>query len=141
VQPTQQSESFRYTRAAPSPSHEILLPSVLDVIGPHKGARLFDLGCGNGSMAAKLVSLGYDVTGVDPSHDGIRFAANSGAKLELGSDAEDLRGRFGTFPFVICLEVVEHVYSPWRLTSSILSLLEPGGTAVISARLRRRRSG
>ena len=35
---------------------------------------LFDLGCGNGSLAEALATDGYEVSGVDPSTDGIAHA-------------------------------------------------------------------
>jgi 2-polyprenyl-6-hydroxyphenyl methylase/3-demethylubiquinone-9 3-methyltransferase len=38
-------------------------------------ARVFDLGCGNGALASHLHSLGFDVSGVDPSYSGIQNAA------------------------------------------------------------------
>jgi 2-polyprenyl-6-hydroxyphenyl methylase/3-demethylubiquinone-9 3-methyltransferase len=39
---------------------------------------------------------------------------------------------FGRWPFVLCLEVVEHVYFPHRLARTLLELCEPGGRAIVS---------
>ena len=36
--------------------------------------RCFDLGCGNGSVAAAVAARGWKVSGVDPSDDGIARA-------------------------------------------------------------------
>lgn len=36
--------------------------------------RLFELGCGNGGVAYELTRCGWDLTGVDPSAEGIEQA-------------------------------------------------------------------
>jgi 2-polyprenyl-6-hydroxyphenyl methylase/3-demethylubiquinone-9 3-methyltransferase len=81
-----------------------------------------------------LVEKGFVVSGVDPSEDGIATArrVHPGLLLELGSAYEDLASRFGTFPAVISLEVVEHVYAPRSYAKTLFSLVEPGGIAIIS---------
>jgi len=121
-------------------SHDYLLPAViaeLSKVQKRTGIgepRLFELGCGNGSVAAALTKLGWDVTGVDPSADGIEQAKAAYPELKLtpGSAYEDLAAQHGTFPVVTSLEVVEHVYAPRDYASTVFDLLEPGGTAIIS---------
>ncbi|MBA4189043.1 MAG: hypothetical protein C0467_13680 [Planctomycetaceae bacterium] len=119
-----------------------MLPTVLRELAtsaserspPPSEYRVFDLGCGNGSTAAILAKHGYSVTGVDPSEDGIGIANTSfpDLKLELGSCYDDLAARYGTFPVVLSLEVVEHVFFPRKFAKCIFDLLEPGGIALIS---------
>ncbi|HQW28155.1 MAG: class I SAM-dependent methyltransferase [Verrucomicrobiales bacterium] len=96
--------------------------------------RVFDLGCGNGALARHIRDLGFDVTGVDPSETGIEIARreNPAIQLEVGSAYEDLATRFGQFPAVVSLEVVEHVYFPRKYARCVHDLLEPGGTLIIS---------
>ena len=97
-------------------------------------ARVFDLGCGNGTLARRLQSIGYEVCGVDPSEDGIEHAkrADLATRLEIGSAYDPLAEKFGTFPAVVSLEVVEHVYYPRLFAKCVSDLLEPGGLAIIS---------
>jgi 2-polyprenyl-6-hydroxyphenyl methylase/3-demethylubiquinone-9 3-methyltransferase len=104
----------------------------LALTGPRR--RLFDLGCGNGSVAHRLSQRGWQVTGVDPSTQGIAQArqAYPGLDLHLGSGYEDLRSRFGSFPAVLCLEVLQLVYDPARFAGRLFDLLEPGGTALVA---------
>lgn len=52
--------------------------------------------------------------------------------MEEGSAYEPLSERFGTFPAVTSLEVVEHVYAPRAYARTLAELLEPGGTAIVS---------
>lgn len=96
--------------------------------------RLFDLGCGNGTLARRLGSLGYEVFGVDPSEEGIAQAriADPSTRLRIGSAYDPLAETYGRFPAVISLEVVEHVYSPRLFARCVYELLEPGGIAIIS---------
>lgn len=131
---------FRWTNAELNHSHGFLLPAVLRELSPlrgdlgPKGGRLFELGCGNGSVAKVLSDLGWDVTGVDPSAEGLNWAKAHYPQLKLydGSAYDDLVGRYGRFPVVKSLEVVEHVYFPRRYAATLFDLLLPGGTAIIS---------
>ena len=116
-------------------SHGYLYPSMLKALKAHApGKAIFELGCGNGSTADKLVGAGYSVTGIDPSASGIAIAnkAYPKCRLELGSSEEDLAARFGTFDVVLSLEVAEHVFSPKRYAAAIADLLPVGGIAIIS---------
>ena len=54
-----------------------------------------------------------------------------GYRFTSGIDA--LADQYGRFPVVLSLEVVEHVYDPRRCAATVFSLLEPGGTAIVSA--------
>jgi 2-polyprenyl-3-methyl-5-hydroxy-6-metoxy-1,4-benzoquinol methylase len=69
---------YRYTHASLNHSHEYLLPAVFRVLDelnfPAAERTLFELGCGNGSVANELMRRGWDVTGVDPSDEGIQQA-------------------------------------------------------------------
>lgn len=130
---------YRYSDPAPNPSHSYLLPTLLREMSQLKNgnsgaSRVFDLGCGNGSVAAILSREGWSVTGVDPSTEGIRQAKNSYPHLRLdqGSAYDDLAAKYGRFPVVISLEVVEHVYAPRDFARTLHDLVEPGGTAFIS---------
>ncbi len=121
-------------RAAAGHHHGYLSKPVLEILGGTRSGRILDLGCGDGSFAALLADKGYDVIGVDPSADGVRAArrAYPALRVEQGSAYDDLAGRFGTFPVVVSLEVVEHVYSPRSYARTLFSLVEPGGTAIVS---------
>lgn len=119
-------------------AHDHLLPTLLSELERIRNlvpaGKVFDLGCGNGSVAWILTQEGYKVRGVDASIEGISQAKQNYPSLELetGSAYDDLVSRYGQFPVVISLEVVEHVYAPRDYASTLFSLLEPGGVAIIS---------
>lgn len=130
-------EGYRYENGALNTSHRYLLPALrrclngLDATGSR---RLFDLGCGNGAIGASLAGAGWTVTGVDPSADGVAAARvyHPGLSVHTGSGYDNLAARFGRFPVVISLEVIEHVYAPRSFARTLADLLEPGGTAILS---------
>ena len=127
---------YRYGDAELNCSHAYLLPTlrcILRTLDQPKD-RIFDLGCGNGAVSNAVASIGFNVTGVDPSQEGIAIANKNypHLPLSLGSAYDELSDRFGRFPIVISLEVVEHLYEPRRYARTIFDLLIDGGTAVIS---------
>jgi SAM-dependent methyltransferase len=131
---------YAYEGSSCGHEHAYLLPKVYEVLDgffdrhPHLDRRVFDLGCGNGAVANQLALRGYSVSGVDPSREGIRSAneAFPHLPLQLGSAYDALVAKFGTFPAVISLEVVEHVYAPRDYARQLFELVQPGGLAVIS---------
>ena len=118
----------------PSYAHGYLWPALQEILRSENGRSVFDLGCGNGGTASLLTSIGYDVVGVDPSTEGICHAnrAYPTLRLEKGSGYDDLRSRYGQFPLVISLEVVEHVYDPRTFAKTLFDLVAPGGLAIVS---------
>lgn len=120
-------------------SHLYLLPQITTEIDRFiqdsgQTRRIFDLGCGNGSVAAHFAKRGFEISGVDVSSEGIQHAnaAFPQLRLELGSAYDDLAAKFGTYPIVLSLEVVEHVYAPRRFAETLHSLVQPGGIAIVS---------
>lgn len=125
--------AYQYADLAPAHTSAYLMRSVEELIAAKgKQARIFEIGFGNGANAKRLSDLGYQVTGVEPSSAGSALASELGLNLHQGSTEDDLAARFGQFPIVISLEVIEHVYSPATFARRVADLLEPGGIAVIS---------
>jgi trans-aconitate methyltransferase len=66
---------------------------VVDLLAPRAGERILDLGCGDGVLTAKLVSMGCHVVGVDAS------APQIDAAQKLGLDARVMNGEALGFDF------------------------------------------
>ena len=115
-------------------NHGYLVRPALAILAKQPHRRLFDLGCGNGAIAADLQSAGFDVTGVDASESGIANAnlAHPEIKLHVGSAYDDLAARYDRFPIVVSFEVVCYLYDPRPFARAVFDLLEPGGLALIS---------
>ena len=130
---------YRYSDGGQTCAHAYLLPVVFAIIEGEvrrrgAGARVFDLGCGNGVVASAIAKRGLTVTGVDPSTEGIDQAKRNypDLSLHIGSAYDDLAAAYGQFDILVSLEVVEHVYAPRDYARSAYQLLRPGGLAIIS---------
>lgn len=129
---------YRYSKSGLNDSHSFLLPTLFHSLKTlnlsQEKHRLFELGCGNGSVAYQLAQIGFEITGVDPSVEGIAQAKHTypDLNLHLGSAYDDLMPIYGQFPIVISLEVVEHVFFPRKYASTLFDLVEPGGVAILS---------
>jgi 2-polyprenyl-3-methyl-5-hydroxy-6-metoxy-1,4-benzoquinol methylase len=125
-----------YSNPAPSWPNRYVWPVLLRVMEDHPVAerRVFEIGSGNGATAGMLAERGFKTVGVDPSKEGIEVARRSfpSAEFHMGSCYDDLASRYGRFPVVISLEVIEHCYSPRTFLKTMHDLLEPGGLGVIS---------
>jgi 2-polyprenyl-6-hydroxyphenyl methylase/3-demethylubiquinone-9 3-methyltransferase len=119
-------------------SHDYLVPALLEELASlglsPAQTRLFELGCGNGSVAEVLTRQGYQITGVDASAQGIEQAKRRypHLNLQLGSAYDRLADTYGRFPVVVSLEVVEHLFAPRVFARTLFDLVEPSGTAIVS---------
>lgn len=98
--------------------------------------RVFDAGCGNGSLLRQLHAQGYEVAGCDASATGVALArqgAGPGVRIEQLSLYEDLAARMGSdWDVVISTEVIEHLYEPRTFVARARQMLRPGGHLVLS---------
>jgi 2-polyprenyl-6-hydroxyphenyl methylase/3-demethylubiquinone-9 3-methyltransferase len=83
---------------------------------------------------ALLQQNGYQVVGVDPSVEGVSqaHAAYPELSVHAGSAYDDLAARYGSFPVVVSLDVVEHCFLPRNYARTLFSLVQEGGIAVLS---------
>ena len=129
---------YKYCHAEHTFAHGYLLPVLREILlAKQPGgarARVFELGCGNGSVSHALSEMDFEMTGVDPSSEGLQVANERypHLNLHLGSTHDALAEKFGQFPIVVSLEVIEHIYAPRDYAAAVYSLLEDGGTAIIS---------
>lgn len=101
---------------------------LLKVLSNKKSYTILDLGCGNGSLANKLIKLGYNVYGIDASMSGIEIAKKTNpdrffhynlSETEIPEHILSLN-----FDLIISTEVIEHVYSPLSFINTCNQLLK-----------------
>lgn len=69
--------------------------SVVNLLQPQRGERILDLGCGDGTLAAKIESAGAKVVGVDSSPEMVKAARARGIEAYVMSgDALTFNGEF-----------------------------------------------
>lgn len=127
---------YRYDSLGPTWSNLYLWEPLEKIIEKHATGdrRIFEVGCGNGATANLLAKMGFSVTAIDPSESGMEIAKRSYQNItfESGSAYDELSRKYGTFPIVVSLEVIEHCFFPRIYAKTIYDLLEPQGVAIIS---------
>jgi 2-polyprenyl-6-hydroxyphenyl methylase/3-demethylubiquinone-9 3-methyltransferase len=127
---------YKFRDAEPTWACSYVWPAVKTLIAAQTFTerRTLDLGCGNGAAGKLLADLGFAATRIDPSASGISIARNHFPQLEFhqGSAYDDLAAKYGRFPLVISLEVVEHCYDPQAYARTLYDLVEDGGIAIVS---------
>ncbi|MDH4418059.1 hypothetical protein DBR12_13605 [Acidovorax sp. HMWF029] len=91
-----------------------------------KQGRLLDVGCGNGSFLKLAQKAGWSVHGIDFDPIAVAEARKGGMDIYLGS-IEQLEAQEGTYDWITCSHVLEHVHDPQNLLQSMYRLLRPGG--------------
>lgn len=102
---------------------------------PLAGRHALDIGCGAGLLCEPLARMGAEVTGVDAAPENIAVAKDHAAKMGLAIDyraGEIGRVGLGTFDFVTCLEVVEHVADKTEFLAQAAACLAPDGLMIVS---------
>jgi len=129
-----EAASYGHTASQPE-SESYLYPHLLKLLRRIEArGPLFEIGAGAGWTASSLTELGFQVTGVEPSADGVALCRRNAprATIHMGSAYDDLAERYGRFPVVYSLEVIEHLYSPRLFVRAAYDLLEEGGHLILS---------
>ncbi len=101
---------------------------VVDLLGPRRGERVLDLGCGDGVLTARLVELGCDVVGADSSAALVDAARARGLDVRL-KDGHALD--FGPeFDAVFSNAALHWMKGADRVLAGVYRALRPGGRFV-----------
>lgn len=97
------------------------------------GARVLEIGCGEGSLLELIRARGNDVRGVDISESGVARAKAKSIQCVL-ADASNERLPYedASFDAVVTLETIEHVENPHRMIWEIKRVLKEDGMLLIS---------
>jgi 2-polyprenyl-3-methyl-5-hydroxy-6-metoxy-1,4-benzoquinol methylase len=104
-------------------------------IRPHlpPGARVLDIGCGQGELVRLLVTDGFDARGIDVSPEQVRIAHDAGLdRVELGDFHALLSEPADTWDAVVATDVLEHLTRDevMRTFEEVRRALRPGGVFV-----------
>ena len=94
---------------------------------PREGARLLDVGCGNGIYLDLAKQAGWQVTGVDFDSQAVASAQARGLDVRLGG-LEQVQELAGSIDRVTCSHVIEHVHHPREWIQRMHAMLRPGGS-------------
>ncbi len=100
-----------------------------------KGARVLDLGCGTGHFSTYIKTLGYDVTGLDPSTKMLNYARQNFPDITFVEGYSNaLPFEAATFDLVISIEVLRYLDTKIVFESyeEMYRVLKPGGKIFIT---------
>lgn len=129
------SEEFVWDSSESTAVHDLVLPSLIARLKRGKCRSVLDLGCGNGSLSARVQAAGFDVTGLEHSSSGIDMAGKAFPQLrfEQYDIGAPLPGQHaGAYDAVISVEVIEHLLLPRKLMDAALQALKPGGVLFVT---------
>lgn len=111
-------------------------PKVAELLGPVRGLRVLDLGCGTGRHALRLAAAGANVTAIDFSDGMLAQARKRAGTLPVEFRAHDLTRSLpftdASFDRIICGLVLDHIPQPAPLFAEMRRVCSPAGCAVIS---------
>lgn len=127
---TAPADHHAHAYESPRPEVQALVPA---------GARrILDAGCSSGALGAALKARqGAEVVGVevDPVYAAAareRLDAVVEADLEELAARPGLRDELGRFDCLVAADVLEHLRDPWGVLRTLVELVEPGGTVIVS---------
>ncbi|MDT8344353.1 MAG: class I SAM-dependent methyltransferase [Thermohalobaculum sp.] len=91
-----------------------------------EGARLLDVGCGNGSYLDLACGCGWQAVGVDPDPKAVAAARARGFEVHHGG-IEVFDGQSDLFDAITMSHVIEHLHDPAEVLRACHRLLRPGG--------------
>jgi ubiquinone/menaquinone biosynthesis C-methylase UbiE len=97
----------------------------------HRGARLLDIGCGNGAFVRAARVWGWDAEGVDPDPRAAAVGRKMGVPITVGS-LPKLGYPDASFAAVTMNHSIEHLHDPVAGLREVRRILQPAGTVWIN---------
>ena len=97
---------------------------------PHRGARLLDVGCGNGDFLRQMQQSGWNVAGLDFDAEAVKTCQAIGIAAAQGT-IETASFDASSFDAITLSHVIEHLYDPIAVLQQCYTLLKPGGQLYI----------
>jgi 2-polyprenyl-3-methyl-5-hydroxy-6-metoxy-1,4-benzoquinol methylase len=108
---------------------KLLMAREIEFLLPKKSGSFLDIGCGEGFVLDFFRNRGWNVTGLDFSHDGVFRHFPELAERVIKGDIFDsmagLENASQKFDLIVCNNVLEHVLDPLGFLSKIRSLCHP----------------
>jgi 2-polyprenyl-3-methyl-5-hydroxy-6-metoxy-1,4-benzoquinol methylase len=99
------------------------------------GAKIIDVGAGQGAFSLRLQDNGFDVVAVDTNAPDFRAHSVPFTKVDFNS-ASDVDGflqrEAERYDCVVGMEVIEHVENPWEYFRFLSKLAKAGGCILIT---------
>lgn len=110
--------------------------------GVTSSSKVLEIGCGDGALSGLIYkTFRCQLTGLDPSPDGIRYCGEMFKKHGFTGDFRISEGYSfdyadNAFDCVVLADVIEHLQQPELMLAEMRRILKPGGRAVITTPIR-----
>ncbi len=106
--------------------------AVLDKVNGNN-LQILDVGCGAGDNARILIKMNHQVDGVTHSQEEVYICSKFMRRVYLYDLSNGLPPEItGSYDYVICSHVLEHIAYPTNLLNSIKKVLKPTGSLIIA---------
>jgi methionine biosynthesis protein MetW len=97
------------------------------------GAKVLDVGCGSGEVAAILRDIcRAHVVGIEPDPERAERSRERGLQVHMGYLNQKLIREVGLFDIVLFADVLEHLANPQPMLLLCREALQPGGAVIVS---------
>jgi SAM-dependent methyltransferase len=110
-------------------AHEAIYDTVLRILRDVETGKLLDVPAGEGALAARLVSAGFEVQCCDLYPEIFRLLH---VDIRKGDLARSLPYADASLDYLTCIEGLEHIENPQQAVREFARLLKPGGHLVAS---------
>ena len=110
-------------------THDRVLDVLKASVGPKPGARVLDIGAGEGALSSRLKDAGLSVSACDATPD--LFCA-PGVECRACDDSGVLPFSDRSFDLALAVEVLEHIDGHSQLFAEVARILEPDGCFIFT---------
>ena len=96
-----------------------------------KNGKVLEIGCAYGGFLYQLKKLGWNVKGIELSEDAVEYCEEI-YNLDIEKVSIEEFQTDETFDIIYLINVLEHIESPKKMLSKIVSFLKPNGLLIIS---------
>lgn len=123
-------DSARTSQYVSARNFRLLQRNVVRWLGPPRGQKILDAGCGTGLFDAPLLKRN-EVFGVDFSEQSLHFAARRGLRVVCG-EVGSLPFQENAFDITLCIGVLQHLTDTAPILRELARVTRPGGVVLCS---------
>ncbi len=108
--------------------------SVSEILGLSNRAKVFDIGCNDGTLLNHFKAAGCETYGIDPSSEALEISLRNGHKVQLGyfdsTSMNKIQSELGEFDLVVANNVLANVENLEEFFNNVTQILQPDGTFI-----------